>query len=396
MMLLMFISCKQSGNNNQQEKIQCRVINLDKQDSDKAINLSSIFKGVKPIILETTNESLIGEISKLEIYEDFLFVLDNRIARKLFVFDKKGKFLKMIGSQGSAPGEYKYISDFAIDRESKFIYILDTGSQKINKYDINSGSFISSIKLSNPALCAISTFNGQIYTDIYPEKASGNALLQEIDPETGKQMATFLDIYQQNKSEDKGLLVQSPGVFKGQNSPYPKFSQYLMDTIMVLNEDGVAPFLAIESEYLLTPQQLLTWNIHNKMDFMSKMDVLNKNKIIWTFSNYVECNDLISFNYLQGMSLKTVFYKPDVDSLYICNRVNNDLVFKKDYQSSIVSLFMSADNQGIYSVIGGPAINTLIDVASHNGLNDNLDRQDELKQLPEDSNPVLFYYEYEK
>jgi hypothetical protein len=72
------------------------------------------------------------------------------------------------------------------------------------------------------------------------------------------------------------------------------------------------------------------------------------------------------------------------------------LVFKKDYQSSIVSLFISADNQGIYSIVGGPAINTLIDVASRNGLNDNLDRLDELKQLAEDSNPVLFYYEYEK
>jgi hypothetical protein len=393
--LLLIASCAKSEKFEKNSRFY--TINLDEQNSEQSIALSSIFNGVEPIVLETTDESLIGEVSKLEVSDDYLFVLDNSISRKLFVFDKIGKFVKTIGDQGRGPGEYDYLSDFTIDREHRFVYILDIGLQKINKYDIDSGGFISSISLKNPAYSAISVSNDRIYTDIYSEKVSeNNALLQEIDIETGKQIATFLDVRKHNKTEHKGLLLESPGVFKCQSSPYPKFSQYLMDTIMILDKDGVKPFLAIESEHLLTPQHLLSWNIRGKWDIMKNMELIEKDKLIWNINNYVECDGLIFFNYLQGLAVKDVFYKPDKDWLYICNRESNDLVFKKDYQSSMVSRFISSDRKGIYSVVGGDNINILIDIASHNGLNDNLDRLDELKQLTEDSNPVLFYYEYEE
>jgi len=62
-------------------------------DLNKTAPLSEVFERVIPIVLETTKESLIGEINKVIATSEFLIVLDKSIANALFIFKKDGTFV---------------------------------------------------------------------------------------------------------------------------------------------------------------------------------------------------------------------------------------------------------------------------------------------------------------
>lgn len=83
--------------------------------------LSDFSKSVELIPLETHPEGLIMEIVDLQIYDRLIFLQD--LNSRLLAFDRNGNFVSRIGSEGEGPGEYKYISSFAVDSTSGKIYL---------------------------------------------------------------------------------------------------------------------------------------------------------------------------------------------------------------------------------------------------------------------------------
>ena len=59
-----------------------------------------------------------------------------------------------------------------------------------------------------------------------------------------------------------------------------------------------------------------------------------------------------------------------------------------------VNNFVAPDSDGVYSAIGGGNLIYSSGTKKRNHLNENVDKCDELLKLTEDSNPVIFYYEY--
>jgi len=83
-------------------------------DINQSGNLSSILDSCYTYtILESREESLIGEISKIELSEDRIYILDSRY-KAVFIFDKKGKFINRIKKIGQGPGEYTSLTDMEI------------------------------------------------------------------------------------------------------------------------------------------------------------------------------------------------------------------------------------------------------------------------------------------
>jgi len=80
-------------------------INIDSLKKEDNINLSSEFKKVKTIILETNKNSLIGSVNSIQVYGDKIFILDRDKSNGIFVFNKTGKFIQRIGNAGQGPGE---------------------------------------------------------------------------------------------------------------------------------------------------------------------------------------------------------------------------------------------------------------------------------------------------
>ena len=139
LLYILTLSC-QTGNKktNKEESVLIKL-----KESEEQVYLSQYLSHDEYIALETTPACLIGNIKKIEIYNELIFILDPYIAKKLLVFDKKGKFLHQISEYGKGPGEYLDIFDFVIRNDK--IYILNNRSS-VNEYTIN-GTFIKTYLL---------------------------------------------------------------------------------------------------------------------------------------------------------------------------------------------------------------------------------------------------------
>ena len=88
------------------------------------------------ICLETTKESLIGNIDQICRDSIFLFILDKR-SKSVLRFDTTGHFLSRIGSKGKGPKEYISPSRIALDKSRREICILDDDAWKLEYFNYN-------------------------------------------------------------------------------------------------------------------------------------------------------------------------------------------------------------------------------------------------------------------
>lgn len=81
-------------------------------DEYVTFDLNHLIDSLRYIKLELTDESLIGEITKLEIFEDRIYILDYN-TKALFVFSIEGEYLFKIHQLGNGSGEYSQL-DFLL------------------------------------------------------------------------------------------------------------------------------------------------------------------------------------------------------------------------------------------------------------------------------------------
>jgi hypothetical protein len=102
------------------------------------------FEEVVIVPLETNDDILIGDIENVQINDSLIFISDGN--KKLFVFNKDGKFRNKIGAKGNGPGEYLAIGTFFIDEINNQIVITDQASFAFYYYGID-GQFKSKKKI---------------------------------------------------------------------------------------------------------------------------------------------------------------------------------------------------------------------------------------------------------
>ena len=121
-----------------------KVINLDQRNA--YFNWKASSEIVDMISLETSDLSLIDNISKVIIYGDYIIIKDGY--SKGMVFNIEGEFKHFIGSIGKGPGEYMELRDMFIDQNEGVLHALHY--KKINEYRISDGAFLKSTKLKFP------------------------------------------------------------------------------------------------------------------------------------------------------------------------------------------------------------------------------------------------------
>lgn len=108
--------------------------------------MSDIFSSVKYIPLEETNQSVIGDIEKMEITEKGdILVFDHR-SRCVLKFSGEGKFLNTIGQAGHAENEYVEPLYMAYDGDKHQVVVYDN-ARKCLKYYAEDGEYVESIHL---------------------------------------------------------------------------------------------------------------------------------------------------------------------------------------------------------------------------------------------------------
>lgn len=98
---------------------------------------ASLIDSVTLIPLQTNAESLISEVTKIEVLDDRVIVYDLR-QRCVFLFTVNGKFLAKF-SVGEGPEELREPRDFCVDRKAGLIHVLSFN--EIGIYDLN-GAFV--------------------------------------------------------------------------------------------------------------------------------------------------------------------------------------------------------------------------------------------------------------
>lgn len=102
-------------------------------------NVQEILVDTTRIIhLETTDNSLLYDIGRIEILDGKFFVFSRNVVK---VFGADGKFLFQLSGRGQGPSEYSSISNFFLN--GKFVSIYDLNTGKILNYDSN-GNFVNS------------------------------------------------------------------------------------------------------------------------------------------------------------------------------------------------------------------------------------------------------------
>jgi hypothetical protein len=119
------------------------TITITDSELNEQYRASDIFETVTLIPLETDNDILIGDISKILIEDSIIYILDKQ-TKSIMLFTIFGKFISKIASVGIGPNEYIYPRDFTVTK-NKDILVLDE-IEKLLHYK-NDGSYYKTYRI---------------------------------------------------------------------------------------------------------------------------------------------------------------------------------------------------------------------------------------------------------
>ncbi|MDR1338756.1 MAG: 6-bladed beta-propeller [Prevotellaceae bacterium] len=386
LLLTLTISCNSDRKKETVENNSVYTVDFDNIPKEEKIYMSSLFKKVRSIPLETVDESLIGYINEVQVFDGKIFVFDRDYTNSVFVFDMDGKFIRKIGRTGQGPGEYIDLRDFTIDEINHEIYLMVTDGNCIMIYDIDTGKFIKRINLSERIYSHyIQYSNGRLYADANGKSESKeNRLLHEIDKQTGEYKDSWLPA-DCNKGWMETMSYNS--FFFSRNSPHsPKYAQLFMDTVFSIEKEGLIPFLAVKSSRWPSKNDFEKANYE-----VEKIGNIIDNKI-YCISNFIEYKDIILFT----LGIHEQYHvlcdnRNGRKNVRIAGFLTNDLLFEGE-RFGIWRLCCS-DEKRVYSILPIEHLSFTENLGEK--IKKDLPDREKLLNLKEDDNPVILYFEYE-
>lgn len=144
---VIFIGCHKSvdNENSNRHTKDSLAIEIKFDYETNCLPFDSLFNDVFYVKLETTEKSLIGNISQILFTDDKIVVVDNEISKNISLFDISGKFINNIGNIGGGPKEYSRINYVALYPDNSMIVVNDNTTQ-LKYYNID-GTFTKGEKL---------------------------------------------------------------------------------------------------------------------------------------------------------------------------------------------------------------------------------------------------------
>ena len=255
-----------------------KTIVVSAQDINNEILLSNYVESIEEINLETTDQSIIGGIEKVILYEDALFIFDKK-GKSILKFFKNGKLISKLAAVGKGPGEYFQPFDFDIHQGS--IYLLDYTRKRLLIYDLDF-NYKNYFQLNN-YYTNVAVLENQIllYTSIYNTENSYN--LTAVN-ETGEIIYELFPYKDKEVAAEQTFDWTSGGgfCFAKQDDKTVFFSKTFNDTIYQIS-DRVAPFLSFDfaSSHSFSYADINTTNIFDpdrsyvfKYNFFSSENLL--------------------------------------------------------------------------------------------------------------------------
>lgn len=125
---------------------ELRVIEKSQLTNVKSWQFDDLYKEVRVVALETTEESLFADIEQTICTDSDIFVRaalssDTNDAA-VWQFDRNGRFVRQLGAIGEGPGEYNDISNIILKNDTLFAF--DSYNLNVHLYNVKTGEFIHS------------------------------------------------------------------------------------------------------------------------------------------------------------------------------------------------------------------------------------------------------------
>jgi len=392
--VLLFVSCSQpKQNRNTSLNTDVHIIDLDNISIDKNVRASSIFNKVTPIVLQSSEDVIIGKISNLQIYENKIYILDRSLAKSLFVFAIDGTFLYRIGKSGQGPGEYTYPTNFTIDKSTGLLYILDSEKRSILTYNLDSGEYIDAVLLNSDRICRhIQANNKSIYIDAnYKNSDQCGYLLYEIDSKTGNDIYAMLEVEEYNKGWLEVASIED-GFFHSRNEDSPKYTQLFMDTVIGIRDRSIYPFLAVRSKRWIKQNELKS--IYEESGLIGFFEKLESRNQVYGISRLTEYKDYVIFNIMHGkQGTMQIIYNTETKEAKMCEWIFDDLLFKEESLGMLGKVYCTIDGKICTAGNLNESFLQLDESTKSKILKEDIKNRDEILSQSIDSNPILFLYE---
>ncbi len=356
------------------------------QPEDKEpVDTLYISSRVKLIPLETTEESFLGNIYKVQQLNNEFYILDNN-RRDIKVFNNKGKYVRKLSKMGKGPGEYFTISDFYID--NKKLYVL-ANQGTINIYKLHDFEFIKNFPKPQEMDFVQEFFVDTFYylSNYSNYKSNSNIHVFKEDGNTLKKTGELVDLSVDNNSETgsmilvRGTSVQPIGC-KG-NCGFlfnQSFDNYLYE---IMNGTIVTTYKVDFGKNNL-PEDLLMKKIEEKNKYMKEHDNVM----------YITDFSRSGLDFIFKIS-RGGFKKP----LYMI--YNKETRQTKMYADMVLPAFdlkiklLGADEQGFIGILDYNVINNkLLEIKHKQEIHVSLHEKEKqfIKAFDENSNPALIIF----
>ena len=212
------------------------------------------------IPLETTDESLVGNISKL-LYENGKLIVVDKGNNKILVFDAAtGTFLNCVGHQGRGPKEFISLRDVVV-ADGK-LYVLDMG--KILTYKL-SGEFVGETRYKKGRFTKMDRPRGNKIW-LYSELAD-SCYFNRMDLATGE-----IDVRHLPSIEDLYGMSGPAPIFIGEYEGDPLVARPYDNIVYRLSERSLTPFITFDFDLSgsATQQEIATLTQMKLMDKVSE------------------------------------------------------------------------------------------------------------------------------
>lgn len=242
--------------------IQTIKISVDKAyyDSTMAYAHDTAF-----VILHENNDVMFSNPDKIFEQGNIFFVLDRHDARTVVSFSLNGEPLTKYGKVGQGPGEY--VSPWDVDADSTGVYILDSNSKKVIRYD-RAGKFIGEKNIPFIAEGFRRLKDGNFLFNILPDgKSTPSLCVTDSMMNPIKSVLSYPEGYLGGWSTNDRLRKVGSDIF---------FYGSPADTLTVLNPNGeISSFMVFDFQDKSVPQKA-------KLDFLAfDQEESHKDYLMW-------------------------------------------------------------------------------------------------------------------
>lgn len=384
--VFVFFNCKDRQD---QKRISESLVNIPITDFDTAYGkLSEFTDEIQMIPLETNDLSLLTDVEKLVMTKDFIFIIEKKNVEGIFMFDRKGHFIRKIGSRGEGPDEFISCRDFSLDEKEEILYLYDIPRKRILSFSFKN-EFLKEFKMNYYAT-RFEYYNGLFY--LYTENPDfGNPLSSlVIKDKNGNIINSYYPAKKMQYSKISTVFQKTPmGLY---------FFQNMVDSIFVLKQKQLDPLYFVDYKSKVMKMEDRE-DIRNQVRL--PINILLEKKTIAGIEKIMEINNKV---FIQNLNIIVPFftvYDKNTKITKTFNFILNDFNFISlsmpiaQYEDYLI--FLESHKSIIRSLDTG--FKTWIKegfIDSKKAFELKNEITNKIQLLDEDENPVIFLFKVKK